>query len=106
MVLSGFKVAVFLLIGPLMPFILAQTPASTASLLLQFDNQHELAVKERLLRTLTTEDKGAGPALLQLAESTTNSDTRWMAMRGMATLHYAACSSFLEASLKDSDSLV
>ena len=47
-----------------------------------------------------------GLSLLRLAESTTNSDTRWMAMRGMATLHYAACAPFLEASLKDSDPLV
>jgi HEAT repeat protein len=104
--LSGRTVAVFLLMVPLTPSLLAQQSESTASLLLQFDNQHDLAVKERLLRTLTGDDKAAGPALLQLAESTANTDTRWMAMRGMATLHYVACAAFLEASLKDSDSLV
>ncbi len=86
--------------------LVAQQPQSTASLLGQFDNQHDLEVKERLLRTITEEDKGAGPGLLRLAESTANTDTRWMAMRGMATLHYAACAPFLEASLRDSDSRV
>ena len=95
-----------LLISPLAPSILAQPPEPIASLLLQFDNQHDLARKEHLLLTVTGQDAEAGPALLRLAQSTKNSDTRWMAMRGMATLHYRACAPFLEAALKDSDALV
>ena len=101
----GRTVGAILLMAAITP-ILAQQSESTAILLLQFDNQHDLTVKERLLRTLTSDDKGVGPALLQLAESTTNTDTRWMAMRGMSTVHYAASAPFLETSLKDSDSLV
>jgi hypothetical protein len=97
--------ALFLLMTQLTS-ILAQTPESTASLLLRFDGEHDLAAKERLLLTLTNQDSEAAPALLRLAESTTNSDTRWMAMRGMATLHYKACAPFLEASLTDSAALV
>ena len=104
--LSSRTVAVFLLMTPLVPSVLAQRSESTASLLLRFDNAHDLAAKEHLLLTVTNKDAGAGPPLLRLAESTTNSDTRWMAMRGMATLRYTDCAPFLEASLKDSDALV
>jgi hypothetical protein len=103
---SGRTVAVFLLLTPLTPSFHAQPSESTARLLLRFDREHDLSAKERLLLALTNKDAGAGPSLLRLAESTTNSDTRWMAMRGMATLRYTACAPFLEASLKDSDALV
>lgn len=104
--LSGRIVAVFLLIAPLRSPVLAQPAESTASLLLRLDNEHDLSAKERLVLAVTKKDAGAGPSLLRLAESTRHSDTRWMAMRGMAILHYAACVPFLEASLKDSDPLV
>ena len=104
--LSSRTVAVFLLMTSPIPSVLAQRSESIASLLLRLDNEHDLARKEDLLRTVTRWDAGAGPALLRLAQSTTNSDTRWMAMRGMATLRYTACAPFLEASLKDSDALV
>jgi hypothetical protein len=99
-------VAAFLLMTPLTPSVLAQRSESTATLLLRFDYEHDLSAKEYLLLTLTNKDAGAGPALLRLAQSTTNSDTRWMAMRGMATLRYTACAPFLEAALKDSDALI
>ncbi len=82
---------------------IAQPPESIPSLLHRFDREHDLAKKEQLLRTVTDQDRGAGPALLRLARSTSNWDTRWMAMRGMAALHYTACAPFLRASLKDSD---
>src|ERR1035438_5935868 len=104
--LSSRTVAVVLLMTPPAPSVLAQRSESTASLLLRFDNEHDLSAKEHLLLTVTNKDAGAGPSLLRLAESTTNSDTRWMAMRGMATLRYTACAPFLEASLKDFDALV
>ena len=86
--------------------VVAQTSEPIGGLLLRFDNEHDLAAKERLLLTLTGQDPLAGPVLLRLAESTANSDTRWMAMRGMATLRYTACAQFLESSLKDSDVFV
>ncbi len=104
--LSSRTVAASLPMMFLVPFLVAQQSEPVASLLLHFDNEHDLAAKERLLLTVTDRDRSAGPALLQLAQSTTATDTRWMAMRGMATLHYTACAPFLEASLKDSDALV
>jgi hypothetical protein len=84
---------------------LTMVQAQTAPLA-SFDNEHDYPAKERLLNALANQYPDAGPALLRLAQSTQNTDTRWMAMRGMATLHYTAAAPFLEASLKDSDALV
>jgi hypothetical protein len=86
--------------------LLSQQGEPTASLLARFDNEHSLAEKERLLGVVTRQGAQAGPALLQLAKTTSYPDTRFMAMRGMATLHYMACAPFLETSLKDSDWMV
>lgn len=104
--MSGRKIAMLLLTAPLASLTLAQPTESIASLLLRFDNEHGLTGKEQLLLAVTSRDTGAGSALLRLAQSTANSDTRWMAMRGMAALHYTDCAPFLEASLKDSDAAV
>jgi HEAT repeat protein len=82
--------------------VLAQQ-SELPALLLQFDNEHDVAAKEHLLLRLTTQYPGAGASLLHLAQSTTNTDTRWMAMRGMATLHCTSCAPFLETSLRDPD---
>src|ERR1700761_1040878 len=86
---------------PSVPF-----PEPQPDLLRQFDQEHDLAAKERLLRQITDAGSNAGPLLLTLAESTPNSDTRWMAMRGMVTLRYSACAPFLEAALQATDELV
>ena len=100
------RIVALLLMAPLAPSVLAQPSEPIASLLLRFDSERDLAAKERLLLTVTSQDSGAGPALLRLAQSTTTAETRWMAIRGMATLHYTACAPFLEAALRDSDALV
>jgi HEAT repeat protein len=106
LVKSSWAVVALLQVLLLAPPNVAQPLISTAGLLLQFDNEHDLSAKERLLHTITAKGAVAGPSLLNLAESTQNSDTRWMAMRGIVMLHYAAAAPFLEKSLKDSDSLV
>jgi len=85
------------------PLLVAQQPNTLPTLLKEFDAEHDLAAKERLLRQITEEGSGSSTALLQLAQTTLNTDTRWMAMRGMAALGCTACAPFLEASLKDSD---
>ncbi len=89
-----------------LPLAMVQAQQPQAAQLERFDNEHDYPSKERLLRDITTQHPDAGPALLRLAQSTKNTDTRWMAMRGMATLHYDASAPFLEASLKDTDALV
>jgi HEAT repeat protein len=97
--------AVLALIAAATAPVLAQESALSA-VLGKFDSEHNLAAKERLLLSVTTEGPSAGSSLLRLAKSTTNTDTRWMAMRGMATLHCTTCAPFLEASLKDSNALI
>ena len=84
------------------------TPAREplAVLLSRLDSEHDYINKDKLLRQVTGQYPDAGSALLQLAQSSTSADTRWMAIRGMATLHYTAGAQFLEASLKDPDGLV
>lgn len=104
--LSGRVVAVLLWMTLPIFTVFAQRPEPAESLLLRFDNEHDLTRKEDLLRSLTNRYTGAGPEPLRLAQSTTNTDTRWMAMRGLVTLGYTACAQFLEASLKDSDVFV
>jgi hypothetical protein len=84
---------------------LAQQSVMSAALR-HFDSEHDLAAKERLLLRITAGGAAVGPPLLRLAQTTTNTDTRWMAMRGMAAVHCASCAPFRVASLKDSDPLV
>lgn len=85
---------------------LSQRPETLASLLVKFDGEHDPAAKERLLGEvtdlgLTLQGSETSLALLRLAQTTPNPDTRWMAMRGMATIHCSECAPFLRASLKD-----
>src|ERR1035438_10789461 len=68
--LSSRTVAVVLLMTPPAPSVLAQRSESTASLLLRFDNEHDLSAKEHLLLTVTNKDAGAGPSLLRSEEHT------------------------------------
>jgi hypothetical protein len=68
-------------------------------LISNFQAAHDLEGKERLLREITTRFPGAGPTLLKLAESTTDADTRWMAIRGIGYLKYEKASPFLIDSL-------
>jgi HEAT repeats len=88
------------------PSACPQGPLLSADLYARFDNEHDLARKERLLGQITDDRLSAGTTLLHLAEHTKNSDTRWIAMRGMATVHCEACAGFLEVSLRDPDAAV
>jgi len=69
-------------------------------LILQFHSTRDLEAKERLLNVITTDFPGPGPALLQLAQTTTDVDTRWMAIRGIGTLKYERAIPFLVESLR------
>jgi hypothetical protein len=99
-------------IATLFPLIVALTApmiaqqSGLAALPLQFDNEVSLVAKERLLFSITSQHADAGPSLLRLAQSTANTDTRWMAMRGMSALRCTDCAPFLEASLTDPDVFV
>jgi hypothetical protein len=83
------------------PFLFAQKVGSESLPLLisQFSSTRDLEAKERLLNAITTSFPGSGSALLQLAETTTEVDTKWMAIRGIGTLKYRRAAPFLVRSL-------
>lgn len=58
------------------------------------------------MRGITERFPGCGPDLVRLAETTDQVDTKWMAIRGMSTLHFAAAADFLQKSLGDKNSAI
>jgi HEAT repeat protein len=105
MVLRTFGFALALALT-MTPSIRSQELPASSDLFTRFDNEHDLTKKENLLRQITDHSLNAGPTLLDLAEQTRNLDTRWMAIRGLATLHYQASDQFLEESLTNPDAVV
>jgi HEAT repeat protein len=81
-------------------FSQGQERASLARLISQFRSARGLAPKERLLNEITTNFPNAGPPLLELAETTTDVDTKWMAVRGIGSLKYEKATPFLVKSLR------
>ena len=73
--------------------------ASLPLLLSQFHSTQDLEAKERILNEITTNFPDSGSALLQLAKTTTDIDTKWMAIRGIGTLKYKRATPFLLKSL-------
>ena len=74
--------------------LLGQLVETLPEALSKFDQEHDLVKKERELRSITQQHLEAGPALLELAQRTRFTDTRWMAMRGMRDLHFKDCEDF------------
>jgi HEAT repeat protein len=103
-IVAGFITVLFLMPARAQLNTAAREPI--AVLLTRLDSEHDYINKDKLLRQITGQYPDAGAALLRLAQSSASADTRWMAIRGMATLHYTASVQFLEASLKDPDALV
>jgi HEAT repeat protein len=87
-------------------FAVAQDEVPTVSLLLQFSETHHVADKEKILDRITQRGQEAGPLLLQLARSTGDNDTRWLAIRGLGTLKFADAAPFLIESLKSREHYV
>ena len=61
-------------------FCLVEKPGSAdlPSLVSQFSSTRDLEAQERLLNAITTKFPDSGPALLQLAETASDTDRRWM----------------------------
>jgi len=70
------------------------------SLTSRFQATRDLEAKERFLNEITTGFPDAGPALLELAETTADVDSKWMAIRGIGTLKYEKAVPFLVESLR------
>jgi HEAT repeat protein len=82
-------------------FLFAQKAGSSDLPLLisKFSSTQDIEAKDRLLNAITTSFPDSGPALLQLAETTADVDTMWMAIRGIGTLKYKKAAPFLVKSL-------
>jgi len=84
----------------------AQDPEQTASLLRRFRETRDVPDKERLLDRIVQRGPGAGPPLLELAKTTGDKDTRWLAIRGLGMLKFEAAAVFLVESLKSEEHYV
>ena len=90
----------------LWPSLAGSQPGAPRATLSRFDQEHDLAKKESLLREITSQYPHSGPGLLKLAQVTTNVDTRWMALRGIRDLHFVEAAPFLAVCLQDPDHYV
>ena len=84
----------------------AQDQVRTTSLVLRFRESHDLADKERILNLIIQRGYGAGQPLLQLAKTTDDNDTRWLAIRGLGMLRFAGATRFLIESLQSDEHYV
>jgi hypothetical protein len=84
----------------------AQDQVRTTSLVLRFRESHDLADKERILNLIIQRGYGAGQPLLQLAKTTDDNDTRWLAIRGLGMLKFEEAAPFFIESLKSDEHYV
>jgi HEAT repeat protein len=84
----------------------AQTQEQTTSLVLRFRESRSLADKERILNLIVQRGHRAGQPLLQLAKTSDDNDTRWLAIRGLGMLRFEQAAPFLTESLKSDEHYV
>ncbi len=84
----------------------AQDQEQTASLVLRLQETCDVADKERVLSLIVQRGYSAGPLLLRLAKTTNDSDTRWLAIRGLGMLRFEEAAPFLIESLKSDEHYV
>jgi len=71
-----------------------------SSLLSRFQSEQTAAAKEAIILEISKHHPDAAPPLLQIARSTTNTDTKWLAIRGLGYLKYQPAAQFLVTSLE------
>lgn len=101
---STFKAVVLLL-----SFTAWQGPISAQdlpALLSNFVSSSDRTYKEMVLSDITEHYPEAGPALLKIAKEAGDTETRWLAIRGIAGLKYKGAAPFLKASLHSGSSYV
>lgn len=84
----------------------AQDQEQTASLVLRFRETHDVADKERILNLIVQRGYGAVQRLLQLAKTTDDNDTRWLAIRGLGMLRFEDAAPFFIESLESDEHYV
>jgi HEAT repeat protein len=81
-------------------------PQDSATLLSDFVSRSDRTARELILLNITEHHPEAGPALLKIAMETTDTETRWLAIRGLGGLKYTGAVPFLKESLRSSSSYV
>ena len=76
------------------------TAQDLSTLLSRFQSESDRASKEATLMKITTDYRGAGPALLTIARETKDEDTKWLAIRGVGYLKFSGAAPFLKQSLQ------
>ncbi|HJT88614.1 MAG TPA: hypothetical protein VJ732_12180, partial [Bryobacteraceae bacterium] len=63
-------------------------PGTTAALLRRFQAADAIAAKEKLLDRIAQRGREAGKGLLRVAQTTDDTNTRWLAIRGLGIMKY------------------
>jgi hypothetical protein len=101
---KALAVLLCVILTPTIQLGLAQDQVS--SLILQFRNAHDVVDKERILNRVSDHGYEAGQPLLQLAKTTGDNDTRWLAIRGLGMLKFEPAATFLIDSLRSDEHYV
>ncbi len=72
-----------------------------STLLSKFKSERNIAAKEATLSKVIRTGSGAGQQLFELASTTEDPDTRWLAIRGLGQLRYKQSAPFLLRCLSD-----
>jgi HEAT repeat protein len=102
----GYAVLLYLFLSASNQFAGAQDREQTTSLVRRFRESHDVADKERILNLIVQRGYGAGQPLLQLAKTTDDNDTRWLAIRGLGMLRLEEAAPFFIESLKSNEHYV
>jgi len=76
------------------------------TLLSRFQSERHRPAKEMILVSITKGYPDAGSALLKIARETDDTDTRWLAIRGMGSLKFKDAAPFLKQSLSSESNYV
>jgi HEAT repeat protein len=76
------------------------------SLLSDFVSSNDRTQRELILLKISEHHPEAGPALLKIASETKDTETKWLAIRGIGDLKYKEAAPFLRGSLRSSSNYV
>jgi HEAT repeat protein len=97
--MNTLKIVSSILVTAGLLYVPAVAAESSSQLLASFQTEQDVAAKEMILDKLTQSYPAAGPALLDVARSAGDSDTGWLAIRGIGHLRFKGAVPFLTQSL-------
>src|SRR5260370_3996859 len=86
--------------------IVAAVAQDLQALISSFQSEQDHANKEMILDRITRKYTDSGSALLGIARQTNDTDTRWLAIRGIGSLRFHDATPFLKQSLNSESSYV